>query len=1254
MYGYEWTEENGIFRLTINAKIQKEIRPVFHEELDFFGMDQYWDYPKDTTAPLLWAEGVRRYVLNGVCVAEAQGGGFYTKPTIKRLTEERLKLVPIDTDRLYEVNRQIMLSLEQKAVQFIQTQYEHYLPLGFSFVCAFSGGKDSLVLLDLMTKALAPKDYYVVFSNTGMELSDTLNAVQKAKKRWPELRFEEAKCHMDPTETWDEFGPPGRRMRWCCQVHKSVPTLLKLREITGFYNTKAVVYDGVRAEESARRSKYDEVSEGKKNISQVNASPIHKWNTAELYCHILKNNLMLNNAYKLGLFRVGCMVCPLSSDWWDGIANYHYKEEMAPFLQRVEQYAKNTKPEKEVMQGGIAATLDCLENCVAGVLSKDKVRDLLATLEESKLVLQDQAANGTIRLQLPFKGGSGDAFRVKFENNDRKYSRYQMFAKDGRFSNELEKKVWDESDATFKRMKIAVCCAETNSINNRLAEVKAELIKSPYKLGLLIVTVKDDPQYSAIQNTLAHAAADANEPRLTIALLKTPLSDENRKAWLTQLTKMELANESGQTASANGYKLESEKVINTWTAQATSGGKLVAWNGTNVFNNLYGTANLRHTIITQVLNNVFPYAPEQIVKMVTAYKPCNDAASAAGIARKGATTQMQSVLNSISPEILQFTEIDGIANATGDKTVTAVAALAKVIRDKMDSGQRVILSDLWRELQEPPFGYYNTIACGILLGLIFSCYKNTAFSWTDSVQSTHILNEQTLKSMILSMCKGSLNSDYLSAGSITFQHFRDYVKDIINLTDAQVATEAECCRNMRAAITQSGAPFWALKYLPDGTYGPNTDKANTIIDEMQQFISADIDREAIMNDVLLNFQSRGKVKVAMRKAFQDKAVMSTAFRNFLYSSSPALADVATTLSIQPVDLSDRLHLSMQGEIYTWTEQQVADKLADIVNEYQYLVEVDHALGQNYRNLEDARKDLANRFKYQRIPFTAVEDIQKPWHPALKALRTLSLGKATHLTAEERDADAAALRSYGKAANDFLTDSKATLADILDARDVNCTTEELDAIYTGLKSTPFDATLTQFNHLLDQQVARIGQARNRSKLKALWESVTGKESVKAWCDSFSTPIFWVIPKELRKPIHTVIDLQSGITTPRDTEVIAAIDALQNEKARVLTDAQKVYAALYETVGSEYVTYFKVHRPELLAKLKLSHGNDMSTWEAPELSRLQSMMKSAIQQQARQEKLQNTKNEIAEMPVSRLRENIASFLDSHPEYCDEFLK
>lgn len=354
MYGYEWTNEYGIYRLTIDAKIHKEIRPVFHEELDFFGMDAYWDYPKDTDAPLLWAEGVRRYVLNGKTVAEAQGGGFYTKPTIKLLTEERLQLQPVDVDRLYEVNRSLMVSLEQKAVNFIQKQHDKYLKQGFAFVCAFSGGKDSLVLLDLTAKALAPSDFYVVFSNTGMELSDTLKAVARAKEHWPQLRFEEAKCHMSPEETWEEFGPPASRIRWCCSVHKSVPTILLVQHLTG-KNKKIVIYDGVRAEESARRAKYAEVGEGVKNLLQVNCHALLKWSSAEVFIHLLKNRILLNDAYRLGIYRVGCKVCPMSAKWQNALITGHYPDEIRSGLKALEevtQFAKGKLDKDYIEDGG--------------------------------------------------------------------------------------------------------------------------------------------------------------------------------------------------------------------------------------------------------------------------------------------------------------------------------------------------------------------------------------------------------------------------------------------------------------------------------------------------------------------------------------------------------------------------------------------------------------------------------------------------------------------------------------------------------------------------------------------------------------------------------------------------------------------------------------------------------------------------------------------------------------------------------------
>ncbi|MGM9602016.1 MAG: phosphoadenosine phosphosulfate reductase family protein [Faecousia sp.] len=389
MYGYEWTEEYGIFRLTINARIKKEIRPVFHEELDFFGMDAYWDYPKDTDAPLLWAEGVRRYVINGVYVAEAQGGGFYTKPVINRLTEERLQLRPIDTDRLYEVNKALMLSLEQKAIAFIQEQHEHYASEGFAFVCAFSGGKDSLVLLDLCAKALAPEDFYVVFSNTGMELSDTLKAVEEAKKRWPQLRFEEAKCHMSATESWAEFGPPASRLRWCCSVHKSVPTILLIKEIFG-EQAKAVVFDGVRAEESSRRSKYTEVGEGVKNAMQINCHAILKWSSAEVFVYSLKNGVILNKAYRYGIYRVGCMVCPMAAKWQDTLIAHIYPAEIKHslgVLEEVTLHAKGKLDKKYIEDGGWQARvggsiLDRGENRVVEKIDDDHIHFSLSNAKQ--------------------------------------------------------------------------------------------------------------------------------------------------------------------------------------------------------------------------------------------------------------------------------------------------------------------------------------------------------------------------------------------------------------------------------------------------------------------------------------------------------------------------------------------------------------------------------------------------------------------------------------------------------------------------------------------------------------------------------------------------------------------------------------------------------------------------------------------------------------------------------------------------------
>lgn len=907
---------------------------------------------------------------------------------------------------------------------------------------------------------------------------------------------------------------------------------------------------------------------------------------------------------------------------------------------------------------GISATEECLDNCLAGVMNKTQIHDLLESMQDSKILVLDKDAHDNVRLQLPFNGVTNDEFDARLSTNDKNFSRYRMFSKDGIFAKEFEKRALDENDAVSKRMKIAICCAETNSINTRLTEVMKELEKYPYKLGLLLVSVNSEAQAVSVQSMLQAKAVDSDEPRLTIALMKEAFPDDKRKAWLTAITKQEMASASGQTGSANGFQMEAKKILLTWVNSAVSGGKMIAYNGNHVWGNQYGMMQLRKTIRTNVLDVIFKCAPENIVVTNTAYRPCNDSAPTAGIQRSSKNSQLKNVLNSLKNEgLLDFATIDEMAGAHGSKAADSVAELAKLVKGKIESGSKVNLSDLWATLQKPPYGYYDTIACGVLLGYVFSCYKESKYTWIDETLSTQILAESTIGKMVTKMCKGHMTTDYLSAGSITWQKFSQYLAKIFDLTDAQVAEQTTGWHNTREAVVKIGAPFWVLKYLPADSWS-NKDlrsASEKVIDNIQLFIETQaVDVETIkttMSNVLQLMQGRGKIRVILAKAFQDKNTMAAAFRTFLFGVSPELRDIATKLGIQPEELGDKLRSVMQGAIYTWTEVQVKEKLDDIVGEYKYLEAISKVQGAVYHSLETAQKDIANLFRHLRIPMVAIEQLNPVWNSALKVLYKVSQGKAVHLTPEERESDISVLETYGTYAKDCLVDGKPVLGEIMEKKQIECTPEELSIIYSGLKDMSCDATLTQFQKELQAQIGRISFARNKVMLQETWKMLTGIDTVKEWCTAFDVPIQWIIPNELQKPIQTLLDVQKHNHTA-DSVVVHAIQALKNMDSSILHDRDKIEAAFLGAVGNEYLDIWNEEHTAIINRAKLKLGNDMSTWYIAELRALQKMLKQAQQEKAKKEKLVGTKKHVRDMKEDILKDRVSAFLDAHPEYCDEF--
>lgn len=143
---------------------------------------------------------------------------------------------------------------------------------------------------------------------------------------------------------WDNMGAPSRVLRWCCSIMKSAPLARLLKEIHGGQKQPtAILFDGVRQEESVNRSNRDRIGYNAKHNNIINVSPIIAWNATEIYLYILLKGLPLNNAYRIGFSCVGCVICPYSSKWSENIASKVYPTSISPFVESIRESLEKSK-----------------------------------------------------------------------------------------------------------------------------------------------------------------------------------------------------------------------------------------------------------------------------------------------------------------------------------------------------------------------------------------------------------------------------------------------------------------------------------------------------------------------------------------------------------------------------------------------------------------------------------------------------------------------------------------------------------------------------------------------------------------------------------------------------------------------------------------------------------------------------------------------------------------------------------------------
>jgi len=865
--------------------------------------------------------------------------------------------------------------------------------------------------------------------------------------------------------------------------------------------------------------------------------------------------------------------------------------------------------EKKVLK--VVLLLTAMQQKIGGSRSRGLSNLLRPTLMNISSCFNGTPINSSINYILAAFVSKGILGEMNEGNNDKLYvtqskainqERFEVLRQDVLKAISFEKMINISEYGIFERFmpagflkeRYTMITVTPNDFKNAVAQIRINA--QPNRIPLIYIVVKNEVDKAKVNSVIEKIYSDFSRDVIIVDFSGQPLSDENYNDFIDIKTKEKyFADDANQM---NLCRKNAKSLIDEWKSKLDVTTINIYLSKANV-NHCQGGASLRSKIKDADFS-IFFNGLEKITEMAKVFATTGYSADVAtmGMSKRPLSTNYK-YLNTISTKLTAdhiWNVVDYEKSNSSHPVSQMKLAVERVIADGFRENSVVGINDIWKVLQQKPFGLLSCTGAVFLLGFLLKDYANSSYYKSDTVNTVDLTHEG-LADLIYSIVKGlpKAESQFIVKTTPEQVEFCKITGRIFKIATDKQNSISDISKNIKLFLTNNEYPLWPLaKYIEHNDDKGLGSSAIKLIEFYCEFVSsektASRDEQKIADDIYTLYKKEAGIDEYVENIMQVQN-MKTGLQIYLAENNPTLILLSRELGLSPEDYLKALKAKISDAgTYLWDKGDIDRQIDNVYEELRFISCINRLLSEKQKTAHDAISAIIHKLSLIKIPYLIIKENISALTNVLDGLITLKnkeidktqIIKIIELYSDEFN------RFYEGQFNVFSSIVQNNLG-------VNLTQDELENIYNKVEANTFYKQTELFFQAIKQELDKYKKSKKSNLLLKKWQAITGTTTPEDWSKKYELPILCLFADDIINAQKVFEIINRTRFAPNEADIDNSIAYLETDKMQILSNIQVCDEVFRKFFAGEY-EYILIDVCDIKELIKKRVGGNPYNWIA----------------------------------------------------------